>query len=375
MPVNSCPKCGAMIVPQLARCRQCRTYLHGTPIEGFFFEQVVPSQVSRSPGTATLCLLICLYYALMLVLAGRDSMIGFSNFTLQQLGATHVPSIMLGQYWRFVTSIFGHHDLLHLVFNLASLVIVGDLVERIFDKKKMMLIYLVSGVASMMLSHVWYAVLKSDLLTVSAGASGAVCGLIGAALFGARKLGPQGAEVERRMKRWAIFMVIWGFAAPGINNAAHFGGFAVGALLARLTPVGIAKEVKTQKILSVAMLVILAVVLGCVGLMVDNLRGFPAALENDARPRSILGQLYYAGTAFEFSDQVMIHQACRDAAAKKDGPLDDAIKKCELNVRVNPSDGAGYVLLASLLDQKRPGPRADRLRMVGRRIEAALSQE
>src|SRR5215813_2341378 len=214
MPVNSCPKCGAMIVPQLARCRQCKAYLHGTGVEAFLFEQLMPAQVQRSPGTATICLLICLYYGLMLALGGGDSIIGFSGFTLQQLGAVHGPSIMLGQGWRFVTSIFGHHDLLHLALNLWSLVAVGDLVERIFDKKKMMLIYLVAGVASMAISYVWYVYAIGRPSFVSAGASGAVCGLIGAAWVGAKKMGPQGAEIARSMAKWSALMVVWGFAVP-----------------------------------------------------------------------------------------------------------------------------------------------------------------
>src|SRR5882672_4172483 len=103
MSANECPKCGAMIVPQLVRCRQCKAYLHGTNVEAFLFEQLLPAQVQRSPGTATLCLLICLFYALMLSLAGSDSIIGFSRFTLEELGAVHGPSILLGQWWRFVT--------------------------------------------------------------------------------------------------------------------------------------------------------------------------------------------------------------------------------------------------------------------------------
>jgi membrane associated rhomboid family serine protease len=279
---------------------------------------------------------------------------------------------MLGQYWRFVTSIFGHHDLLHLTLNLASLVIVGDLVERIFDKKKMMLIYFVAGVASMALSHVWYTIITDHVTVVSAGASGAVCGLIGAALFGARKLGPQGAEVARSMKRWAIYMVIWGFVAPGINNAAHFGGFAVGALLARLTPVGITKDVQSQKVLSVAMLAMLAVALGCAGMMVENLRGFPVVLEDDAHPRAILGHVYYQGHKEDYSSQKNIEQSCSDAVTNPASRLDDAIHKCELNIRVNPQESDNYVLLAYLLERRSEPERADRVRRTGERIRQAL---
>lgn len=359
--VKSCPKCGAMIVPQLVRCRQCKTYLQGTRIEGFLFEQVVPEQVRRSPGTATLCIFICLYYALMLVLGGKDSVIGFSAFTLQQLGATHGPSVMQGQYWRFVTSIFGHHDLLHLALNLWALVVVGDLVEQIFDTKKMILIYLSAGVASMAISHVWYSILTNGILVVSAGASGAVCGLIGAALFGARKIGPRGIDLERTMRRWATFMVVWGFLAPGINNAAHFGGFVVGALLARLTPAGVTQEIHTRKALSIAMLGSYLSLLLCTILMIENVRGFPITLENDAVPRAILGRTYYEGQASEFSDQVLVWQACQDAV-QQGAAIDDALMRCELNIRVNANDPASYGILASLLERKGDASRAAKLR-------------
>ncbi len=306
MPVNSCPKCGAMIVPQLARCRQCKTYLHGTGVEAFLFEQLLPAQVQRSPGTATIGLLIFLYYGLMVALAGPDSIIGFSRFTLEQLGAVHGPSIMLGQWWRFVTSVFGHHDLLHLALNLWSLIAVGDLVERIFDKKKMMLIYLVSGVGSMIISYFWYVYATGRPAIVSAGASGAVCGLIGAAWFGARKMGSKGKEIERAMKRWSV-------------------------------------------------------------LMVQNLGPYPRALDKDAVPRSILGHVYYEGHESKGSSQ---DDALRDCNALLLGKGDDekAREACELNVRVNDTHAGSYRMLAQLLDREGDHDRAEKMRSIADRL-------
>jgi membrane associated rhomboid family serine protease len=359
-----------MIVPQLSRCRQCKAYLHGTGVEGFIFDQLLPAQVQRSPGTATLCLLVCLFYALMISLAGPSSVLGFSSYTLQQLGATHGPSIMLGEYWRFVTSIFGHHDLLHLALNLWSLVFVGDLVERIFDRKKMMLIYFYSGFGSMMVSHIWYTTIIDRAGVVSAGASGAVCGLIGAALVSAKRSREGGPELQRSMLRWTVLMVVWGFAVPGINNAAHFGGFAIGAALAYLTPVGVTKKVITQKLLSVAMLATLGLVAFCTALMIKNMRGYPVSLDNDRWARSILGQVYYEGHDPQYSDQVLQKQACEDAIEGASLAVDEAIHRCELNMRINPHERASYEMLALLYDKKGDREHAQELRRVGGRVAA-----
>ena len=59
-----------------------------------------------------------------------------------------------------------------------------------------------------------------------------VSGLIGAALFGARRMGPSGADLAKAMLRWALYLLAWGFLMSGVNNAAHFGGFVVASLMA-----------------------------------------------------------------------------------------------------------------------------------------------
>jgi membrane associated rhomboid family serine protease len=341
---KACPRCGALIVPQQERCRRCNAYLHGTWLEALIFEHLLLGAENR--GTALLCLAISLSYLGMAAAAGPSSAIAFSRFSLEQLGATHGPSILRGEYWRFATSIFAHHDLLHIALNLWSLVAVGPLVEQIFDKKKMMLIYLAAGVLSMVVSHVWYAYARGDVPYVSAGASGAVCGMIGAAWVGARRLGPDGAETAKRMKRWALYMIAWGFLAPGINNAAHAGGFAFGALFAAITPPRITQTVAGQRVLSFALLLALAGVVASEGLMLRHLRGFPAVLERDATPRFFLGQVVAEGVEPAQSDQADIWSQCDD-----EKPARERLHACELNVRVNDRPPESYLRLAALLGQ------------------------
>lgn len=359
-----------MIVPQLTRCRQCKTFLHGTAVEGLFVEHLLPAAMQRSPATASLVVVICAFYALMIVAGDSHALLGFSSYTLRQMGATHGPSILLGEWWRVVTSFFGHHDLLHLGLNLASLVAVGEVVERLFDRKKMLLIYLAAGVTSMTISHLWYVYVLDQVTVVSAGASGAVSGMIGAAWLGAKKSGPGEKDVAQRMKTWALLMVVWGLAMPGINNAAHLGGFITGALLARLTPAGITETVAAQRILSLVTIGAAALTLVCMGLMLRNLRAFPTSLAGDLEPRGIFGNVYYDGRPWVESDQRAILDRCL-GAAEREVVTDVELRSCELNLRVNDDRLESYFVLARMLRGRGDHERAARLEHVAARLGRA----
>ena len=78
-------------------------------------------------------------------------------------------------YLRIITSIFLHGGLLHLVFNMYSLYIIGPQLESFFGKVKYIIIYLISGICGNLLSMLFL----SDT-HVSVGASGAIFGLLGA---------------------------------------------------------------------------------------------------------------------------------------------------------------------------------------------------
>lgn len=336
--VKTCPDCGALITPQLTTCRQCGRYLHGTKLEGILFQHLLPEALRSSPGTGLLMLGCGLYYVLMTMFAGIDNVLGFTTFTLSSLGAVTITGIIQGEYWRFVTSIFGHHDVLHIAFNLSGLAAAGRLVEEAFDKKKMMIIYLVSGVGSMAASYVWYRFVWGELAVVTAGASGAVCGMIGAALVaGKRLMHAQATEVKKAMIRWTVYMAIWGFVGS-INNAAHVSGWLIGAGLAYVIPLGLTQSVSSNRILSVVVLSMLAGVAYCGAEMLLHLRGFPASLDHDYESRGVLFFTYAEGTDYQFSSQVMLRQQCEDLLAK-DPLSDDTVRQCELALRAN-----GYIL-------------------------------
>ena len=174
--------------------------------------------------------------ALIAVVFAIETMLGGSTETdvLLQMGAKYAPLIAEGEYWRLLTSMFLHIGVMHLAFNGYALFIIGTELERILGPGRFLSVYLFSGLFGSLASYA-----LSDSL--SAGASGAIFGLIGALaaffLIHRERLGSWGA---RRLGNIAIVLVInlvWGFSQPGIDNLAHLGGLVAGAALGwALTP-------------------------------------------------------------------------------------------------------------------------------------------
>lgn len=368
--VKTCPDCGALITPQLVKCRQCGRYLHGTKLEGMIFEHLLPPSLRASPGTGMIMLMSVLYYVMMVMLAGIQNAFAFSSYTTEALGSTAAWQIWQGQYWRFVTSMFGHHDIVHIAFNLYMLASIGRLVEEIFDKKKMMIMYLVSGAGSMVVSYLWHVEVRGGLSS-SIGASGAVCGMLGAALAGTHRMGPMASEVKRALIRWGVYLVIWGLVVRGIDNAAHLGGFLVGGALAYAFPLGIVQNVGTNRALSVLLLGMLAGVLFCIAQTLMYAKGFPASLEDDAEPRSALFFTIHEGAPFEYSAQNMLYQDCVELF-KKDPATDETARKCELARRANSHRYQLYLISAAIADARGDQERAQKMQMVAERLRGPL---
>jgi rhomboid protease GluP len=156
------------------------------------------------------------------------------------LGANH-PALVLGEgdWWRLVASMFLHIGIFHLLVNGWALYQLGSLFEVWLGSVRLLLTYFASGVV---------ASLASTLFTrgLSAGASGAIFGLLGALIaFLIRRrdvLLPHARAILGQLVMWAVINVILGFSIPGIDNSAHLGGFAAGFLLGlvlrqRLRPV------------------------------------------------------------------------------------------------------------------------------------------
>ena len=149
--------------------------------------------------------------------------------------ATHgavFPPLMIerGVWYPLFTAMFLHFDIEHLANNMVMLVAVGRYIEYGMGTFKFLILYLCSGVLGNALSFVMD--LHGDLNTVSAGASGAVFGLVGALLAMAIK---NKGRIEGLGIRQILLMIalslVSGFTSAGVDNTAHVGGLVAGLLI------------------------------------------------------------------------------------------------------------------------------------------------
>ncbi|MEH6940394.1 rhomboid family intramembrane serine protease [Bacillus sp. JJ722] len=178
-----------------------------------------------------------------------------STRTLVEFGAKYNPLILEGEWWRFITPIFLHIGLLHLLMNSVALYYIGIEVEKIFGSARFFLIYLAAGFTGVVASFVF------SNGVVSAGASGAIFGCFGALLY----FGVVNPKLFVRTMGTNIIVLILinlglGFTISGIDNAGHIGGL-VGGFLATAA-VGVPKKMKPMyNVIAAVVLVIGSILL------------------------------------------------------------------------------------------------------------------
>ncbi len=183
----------------------------------------------RTPVTTFLLISIGILF-LVEVLRGGST----DEQVLRTMGANVPELVWQGQVWRLVASMFLHIGVLHLMVNGWALYQLGSLFEILLGSFALLLTYFASGIAGSVASVIFSG---ADL---SAGASGAIFGLLGA-LIGflvkhQDRLTPQAKSLLMQLLFWAAVNVIFGFSVKGIDNAAHLGGCAAGFLLGLILP-------------------------------------------------------------------------------------------------------------------------------------------
>lgn len=148
-------------------------------------------------------------------------------------GASWLPYIMDGEYYRLFTCMFLHFGIYHLGNNMVVLLFLGDTLERLTGHLKYGLICLGGGLIGSMASCA-HEYLSADYY-VSAGASGCVFAVTGALLYIViRERGLPGTLTVRRMMIMAALSVYNGVVSVGVDNYAHVGGLLGGFMLCAL---------------------------------------------------------------------------------------------------------------------------------------------
>lgn len=154
-----------------------------------------------------------------------------SSLWLYRHGAIQVAEFIADpQWWRLLASAFLHFSFSHLFGNMVVLWYIGNFLEQLIGWWRYLLLYLAVAVGANVLSVAWYWY-TYDWNVLTAGASGAIFGVVGMMLYIViRERGHiQGVTIQQ-MVLMVIFTLYTGFANSGVNNSAHVGGLMVGFL-------------------------------------------------------------------------------------------------------------------------------------------------
>lgn len=157
------------------------------------------------------------------------------GYFMLQHGAMYEPYVLQKQeYYRLFTSLFLHFGISHLLNNMVLLWALGSILEKEVGKIRFLLCYFISGLGGNLVSLYWNSM--HDRQVVSAGASGAIFGLMGGLLwivFANR--GRLGTLSGKGMLIMVVLSLYFGFTSTGVDNLAHIGGLVFGFLTAFLT--------------------------------------------------------------------------------------------------------------------------------------------
>ncbi|MFT3884317.1 MAG: rhomboid family intramembrane serine protease [Flavobacteriales bacterium] len=184
------------------------------------------------PGFFTTPLLI---WANVLVFAAMAiAGLGFMEFDPKDLitwGGDFKPLVLEGQWWRLFTSTFLHGGLLHLLFNMYGLLMVGIFLEPVLGRWWVLGLYVCCGLVASATSLYWH----DD--QVGVGASGAIFGLYGV-LIALLLTGVFERSFTKSLLVSMLFFVGYNLLMGiqgNVDNAAHIGGLVCGLVLGSLT--------------------------------------------------------------------------------------------------------------------------------------------
>jgi rhomboid protease GluP len=253
-----CRNCGALIGAGETACHVCGAALRPAnpppmPLHERYAMSYARAILSR-PYIFTIVFLIANFFVFLLMWEadGMPSSIAlgvFSEGVLLSFGAkTNYTIGHLHEWWRFVTPVFIHVNMIHLLMNMYGLWVLGPWVEKLYGSARFVVFWIVTGICGLVASYLTVipgsrpGLVASFLIKYedapSAGASGALFGLIGVLFVFGLKYRHELPEGFKRAFGTGMLPVILlnvaiGFLGRGIiDNAAHMGGLFSGAAIA-----------------------------------------------------------------------------------------------------------------------------------------------
>jgi membrane associated rhomboid family serine protease len=161
----------------------------------------------------------------------------FGGSPLLDNGAVSQATISDGEYWRLLTAGFLHAGLFHLLFNMFALYVLGTMLEPAMGRLRFGLVYFVSLLAGS------FGAILVEPNAPTVGASGAIFGLMGAALIVLRHHGISFAESGLAV--WLGLNLLITFTVSNISVGGHIGGL-IGGTVAALVLVELPKHVRVS---------------------------------------------------------------------------------------------------------------------------------
>ena len=148
-----------------------------------------------------------------------------------------------GEFWRFVSSMFLHSGITHLIYNLFALLFFGGLLEKLIGSKRFLVLFFISGIGANLVS-VWF-------YPSSLGASGAIYGILGALAVLKPMVMVWAFGLILPMFLAAILWIIGGvigiFVPSNTGHIAHLSGIGVGIILGLILLVRKGKKKLSKK--------------------------------------------------------------------------------------------------------------------------------
>ena len=219
----SCSECGRPI------CTECMTVApvglrcpdhSGAPRGAQRVTRSVRRVGSAGQGALLTKALIALNVGIYLAELAQGAPLNADRGSIFVNGALYGPLVADGDWWRLISAAFLHYGPFHLGLNMLALWWFGAPLEETLGRGRFLLLYLVSGLAGSA------GALIASPTAVTVGASGAIFGILGAALV----LERQGTPVFGGALTLIVVNLAFTFAVPNISIGGHLGGLAGGIL-------------------------------------------------------------------------------------------------------------------------------------------------